>query len=1172
MSVKIKFDPLTNVEDLTFVLATRKGKRLGFVPAYNVVFKNCLNTYSEVSFRVSRYNNGIECPVWDKIKDFKTVWCKEWDLWFEITVEVDEKDDTIKNIIGRTLCEAELSQINLYGIEINTELDIAREDYTLPTVFYRADNDYKDSSLLDRLMGKAPHYTIVHVDDTLCDIQKTFEFDDVSLYDAFQTIAEEVGCLFVFNSGSDSNGIVKREISVYDLYSYCNDCGHRGDFTDVCPECESTDIIQGYGNDTGIFVSIENLAENITYSTDTDSVKNCFKLVAGDDLMNATIRNCNPNGTDYLWHISDSVKEDMSEALSDKIDDYDELYEYYQNEYSVSVSSSLRTPFNALLTTYEDYISGIDNMPATLVGFPVLMNAYYDTIDMRLFLQSELMPSPESGSAETDAEDEFRKLTHGNLSPVGVTVSLANLSETVASNAVLAYAKTLIHPNYKVSLNKTTVDGTSYPYLETSGSSKIWHGIFRVENKYDEDDYYTNTNSSWRISVNMTNDMNSYYSQKVSKMFSEKATNDIDIVDIFSNTLNDFKDILTHYCLDSLSAFYDACQSALDILIEQGASQKNSDPSSYYQTLYLPYYRKLKAIQDEISQREDEIYIVESLQNFIINKRNYIQDELNFEDFLGTTLWHEFCSYRRDNTYSNTNYISDGLDNAQLFKRAMEFIEAASLEIYKSAELQHSITGTLRNLLAMEEFQGLVNNFEVGNWLRISVDDSIYKLRLLNYEINYDNLENINVEFSDVMKVVGGLSDVKSVLDQAASMATSYDYVARQAQQGADGNRRLDNWVEKGLSLTNSFISSADNQEVMLDNHGLLMREYFPVTETYNDKQLKIINKGLYVTDDNWESSRAGIGNFIYYDPINKVNKEAYGVIADTLIGNLILGENVGIYTTQNDITLNKNGFIITNENNNFATNPVTITMNPNNSNGLLVIESKNNGNILKVDLAGKLTIGNNNNFVVNANGNINCQNLHLGASCSIDWNNVNDNGAYSLADSAYDLADDAFDNIVKLANGTYTGHTFIDGKQISSPTIRGGYIVGGKFFAVSNPEATISNGNISGVQRLVIDNNGIVSYNSSNSISGINISADTWGNVKFYTNSENRGAVGLNIDSSITDITLSAKYSLKLKANTAGNSGTFYGIKATNQNIDFSNSNIDFTSATITGLSITFG
>ena len=246
--------------------------------------------------------------------------------------------------------------------------------------------------------------------------------------------------------------------------------------------------------------------------------------------------------------------------------------------------------------------------------------------------------------------------------------------------------------------------------------------------------------------------------------------------------------------------------------------------------------------------------------------------------------------------------------------------------------------------------------------------------------------------------------------------------------------------------------------------------------------------------------------------------------------------------------------------------------MNPNNSNGLLVIESEDNGNILKVDLAGKLTIGNNNNFVVNANGNINCQNLHLGANCSIDWTNVSDNGSYSLADSAYDLADDAYDNIVKLANGTYSGGTFINNKVVSSPTIRGGYIVGGKFFAVSNPNATISSGDISGVQRLVIDNNGIVSYNSSNSISGINISADTWGNVKFYTNSENRGAVGLNIDSSITDITLSAKYSLKLKANTAGNSGTYYGIKATNQNIDFSNSNIDFTSATITGLSITFG
>ena len=71
----------------------------------------------------------------------------------------------------------------------------------------------------------------------------------------------------------------------------------------------------------------------------------------------------------------------------------------------------------------------------------------------------------------------------------------------------------------------------------------------------------------------------------------------------------------------------------------------------------------------------------------------------------------------------------------------------AKKDIFKSATLQHSISATLKNLLAIKEFEPIVDYFEVGNWLRVRVDDNIYRLRLLNYEIDFDNLENITITF-----------------------------------------------------------------------------------------------------------------------------------------------------------------------------------------------------------------------------------------------------------------------------------------------------------------------------------------------------------------------------------------------------------------------------------------
>ena len=107
-------------------------------------------------------------------------------------------------------------------------------------------------------------------------------------------------------------------------------------------------------------------------------------------------------------------------------------------------------------------------------------------------------------------------------------------------------------------------------------------------------------------------------------------------------------------------------------------------------------------------------------------------------------------------------------------QKAQQFISVAQKEIYKSAELQHSISATLFNLLVMEEFEPLYDYFEIGNWIRIALDDTVYRLRLLSYSIDFDSLANITVTFSDVTQNGSGIADTESIFKQASSMASSY--------------------------------------------------------------------------------------------------------------------------------------------------------------------------------------------------------------------------------------------------------------------------------------------------------------------------------------------------------------------------------------------------------------
>ena len=911
---KLRMDTSGNVEDISFVIAKKNGDKLGNITNIdNIVTKHSMKEASEFTFTAHKKigDNIIRC--WNDIKDFKLVWIPEWDMWYEITVEVNEKDENVKNVSGKTLGEAELSQIMLYGIEINTETDIAREEYKIPTTFYNP--DHPEASLMDRLLtDKAPHYRVKHIDKSLMNLQRTFTFDDTSIYDALQEVSEELDCLFIFGCGSDENGKPERTISVYDLEANCVDCGNRDTFVHKCPKCGSTNIILGYGEYTNVFISRDNLADEITYSVDTDSVKNCMKLEAGDDLMTAAIRSCNPNGTDYIYYFPDETREEMSPELQEKLKSYDALYEKYQSDYNFTINDSFVTNYNALVNKYKTYEESLKDteIKNPIVGYPKLMRIYFDTIDMVQLLRNKLMPPVDKPDNNAKSQGEYLM---ANLPSSASTTSLKNLSVSTADNIMVMLAQSIVKGVFKVTVTNTTL------------SNNVWKGKFNLENYADKDDKFT----SQFVSISINENYESYVKQRIDSILARSDENYYDIVGLFKQDITVFKSQLKKYCLNTLQIFQKCCQSCIDMMVQQGISS-NSTSSIYgintkvlYENVYIPYYNKMNAIQDEIKVREDELYTVEGKynnQNQLVQDGvqieieriiTEVQDALNFKNYIGVDLYKEFSSFIRMDKYSNDNYISDGLNNTDLMKNAIEFITVATKELFKSASLKHSITGTIKNFLRMKEFEPVTNNFKNGNWICVGIDDKVYQLRIIEYEIDFSDTQNISVTFSDVVSTPDGMTDLESILSNSSKMATSYNSVVRQSTINTDFKNKMNEMIAKGLSMTNTkIVSNADNQDITWDEHGLLCREYDDILSDYTDSQLKIINHGIYITDDNWKTARAGIGNFIYYDPKDKTYKESYGVIADTLVSNLILTSEVGIYNEEKSIEMAKDGIIVT--------------------------------------------------------------------------------------------------------------------------------------------------------------------------------------------------------------------------------------------------------------------
>ena len=502
MAIKINFDLAGNPESPTLILKHRNGRTIGQIDAKGIVLKDPFNDIAEISFNLNKYVDGELTPHWNDVVDFKLIYCKEWDMHFEIQVELDEETETVKTVFCKQLGQAELSQLMLYNIEINTEDDILRDDYKITILHDETD---PKASLLDRLLrDKAPHYSIIHVDESIKNIQRTFSFNDTSIYDAFMEIGEEIGCLFVFPSNT-RDGKIQRTIAVYDLRQNCRDCGYRGDYDGVCPECGSNNIKYGYGNDTTIFVTADALAKGgIQLTTDTSSVKNCFKLEAGDELMTATIRNCNPNGTDYIWYFSEDTKADMTDNLVEKLNSYDDLYQSYNTAYVANISEDIINEYNALATKYQTYNDEIGAIPYPIVGYANLMKAYYNTIDLALYLRSGLMPSVDI--SKTDATAQAALLTAENLSPVAVS-NIKYVSVSTANTAVEGMARVIVDARFKVKVNVSELtDGTT-------DEEKLWTGNFIVTDYSNEEDSVI----SETITLTITGEYEEYLRQKIEK-------------------------------------------------------------------------------------------------------------------------------------------------------------------------------------------------------------------------------------------------------------------------------------------------------------------------------------------------------------------------------------------------------------------------------------------------------------------------------------------------------------------------------------------------------------------------------------------------------------------------------------------------------------------------------
>lgn len=805
-----QMDENKQLKPLTFILCHADKTPVDTLyPIHDFSFSNISNGTDEISFSFNSMIDGKTHPLYSQLIDFKLIFIPEWKKYYQIEVsEKESSDGTIKTITGIHLCEAELSQLILYGIEINTEEDILREDYKETLVYNEAN---PDGSLLHRILkDKAPHYSIGYISESVANRKPSFSIDKTSINDFLRgDFSEKLNCVIDYDS-------VDNKINIYDALKSCTNtnCNYRGEFTDdVCPKCKSP-AKTDYGKYTGIVVSTDNIAKEINIETDKDSVKTCFRVSGGDDLITSAARAVIPSGDSYIYCFSEEMLNDMPSELSSAIVQYNNDYNEKQPEYMT------------------------------------IMEQIYALQDDIQYYQTSMMPKIDI--PKTSAAEEVNKLTAAQIGPVGISSLTENTSLAIINNAILGVAKIFLASGYKIEIVN---DQTSKPSYDAA--SKTWSGKFHI---YNTDDPDNDTAVGNAIILSITDDYKTFLEQKINKTLA--GHNAYDGTAYFTAHMDEY----SWDMLDSYQSAYQACNDVLMELLTQSTDNADSNNNNgFIKFLYNKYLRYIIRIKVEKYYRKKTIDELKNQLADLTKKQQDINKSLNLKEKLGNDLWKVFCSYRRDDDYTNSYYTSDGLTNADLLENAKKLVDAASTELYKASRTQYTITGTISNFLLMPEFQYLCKDCELGNWIYIQTRyGDVYKLRLNGISGDFSSIDHIQLTFSNAYQVNTTVNTLADTINKAGSMATSYNSVCQQASQGQEARQNISRWVENGLSASLVRIKNNENEEVVFDNHGILARDYDDITEEYSPEQLKITHNILAFTEDNWESASLALGKQQY--------------------------------------------------------------------------------------------------------------------------------------------------------------------------------------------------------------------------------------------------------------------------------------------------------------------
>ena len=963
------------IKPATLLAKKRNGEIIGQIKYTNLQFSFVGKGLDEISFQVHKKVDNVECSFWDKLQGMLIVDYVDYGQ-FEATFTINDADETIKNCTAVSL-ETELSQYTLheeahYNDEqaITTPLAIDKGDDGKYIPLMICNTQKPDHSVVHRILkDKAPHWNVGRVSPYLNvngivyetnGFQREFNFEGKTIYAALQDIQEECNCLFTFDTYNRLIDLWNIEECVFEKATkkvvdgayYSNGKLYDKDANEL--SSKQYGHAEGIGNDTNIFVTKKQLAQDFTINEDKDSVKNCFYVKGGDDVMTNIVAAANVTGDNYIMMFDQFQYDDMPQSLVEKIKNYQELLKSkseefykvggifiydpscsYKPETQSCVNKNGKILTDAIYNPRYNWVYVLDNY-----AYQYDNNVYdrYDAIvepakyeikkDTGLYVQRCQLNDridwlknskfPNTQMDDTTAETQFNLLVNwfNSSTPPKLIdgsefcqkVIIQNTCSETAFSHVTSTVQTVLGVICDSRYDIDVLTGDEYELTCTTINAEypdgIWQGHISIKNNADETDKYEG-DIAIDIHYVAPSDIDQSKDYLEQKFNIALAKMDIADLDYYDKTDDELISLFHQYNYNSLCSFkkaFASCCDTLDSIYPKSDSISDVLSNSYYK-LRDRYHHLKELITPYNDNLYAEIQKLETSLSDITEQINSFRSQFNMRTYLGEDDYKLFRSYIREDEYSNENYTSEGLNTYQTLEKAKELLDVANTEIKKACVLQRTVSANLNNIFALDRYNKLYDDFAIFNYIRAEIDGMIYKLRIVQLDYNMDDLGTLSVKFSDSVTYTDGtISDLQSMKQAVSDISTSFASTTYQAKQGANAMSQFHNLYNEGINSTDFVVKNSTDEEVVIDSNGINCKSQNDIG-MYGLHQCRVIGNGVYLTDDGWATSpKAAIG-------LMKLNGMwKYGVIADTIIGKMIVGETLEISDTKGTVKINGDG------------------------------------------------------------------------------------------------------------------------------------------------------------------------------------------------------------------------------------------------------------------------